>query len=87
MNVFEQFKRPQSDSFSSSRSSSSKDLKDLATRPIASNSRVRRDEKYMRDMYLAFVDNALTQKARVSLSLSRGISSSLTRKLGGERTL
>lgn len=34
-------------------------------RPIATNARVRRDEKYKRDMYLAFVDNALVQKAQV----------------------
>lgn len=37
----------------------------IAGRPIASNSRVRRDEKYRRDMYLAFVDNAISQKAQV----------------------
>ncbi|EJD01473.1 RNA polymerase I-specific transcription initiation factor RRN3 [Fomitiporia mediterranea MF3/22] len=64
MNVFEHFRKSPSESFSSSRSASLKDLKDLATRPIASNSRVRRDEKYRRDMYLAFIDNALNQKAR-----------------------
>ncbi|KZT24585.1 RNA polymerase I-specific transcription initiation factor RRN3 [Neolentinus lepideus HHB14362 ss-1] len=32
-------------------------------RPIASNSRVRQDEKYRKDMYLAFINNALQQKA------------------------
>ncbi|KAH8118691.1 RNA polymerase I-specific transcription initiation factor RRN3 [Phellopilus nigrolimitatus] len=47
-----------------SRSGSVNDLNGLAARPIASNARVRRDEKYRRDLYLAFVDNALTQKAQ-----------------------
>jgi RNA polymerase I-specific transcription initiation factor RRN3 len=38
----------------------------LVARPIATNSRVRQDEKYRKDMYLAFVNNALQQKANVS---------------------
>jgi RNA polymerase I-specific transcription initiation factor RRN3 len=37
----------------------------LASRPIATNSRVKQDEKYKKDMYLAFADNALQQKANV----------------------
>ncbi|KAF9006640.1 RNA polymerase I-specific transcription initiation factor RRN3 [Cyathus striatus] len=35
----------------------------LMRRPIASNSRVRQDEKVRKDMYLAFVNNALQQKS------------------------
>jgi len=38
----------------------------LVQRPIATNSRVKQDEKYRRDMYLAFVNNALQQKSNVS---------------------
>ncbi|GLB34084.1 putative RNA polymerase I-specific transcription initiation factor RRN3 [Lyophyllum shimeji] len=34
----------------------------LVRRPIATNSRVKQDEKYKKDMYLAFVHNALQQK-------------------------
>lgn len=37
----------------------------LITRPIATNSRVKQDEQYRKDMYLAFVNNALQQKANV----------------------
>lgn len=40
----------------------------LVRRPIASNSRVKQDEKYRKDMHLAFVNNALQQKAAVSVS-------------------
>ncbi|KAI0650499.1 RNA polymerase I-specific transcription initiation factor RRN3 [Trametes meyenii] len=32
-------------------------------RPIATNSRIKQDEQYRKDMYLAFVNNALQQKA------------------------
>jgi hypothetical protein len=39
----------------------------LKPRPIATNSRVKQDEKYRKDMYLAFVNNALQEKANVSL--------------------
>ncbi|KAL4259491.1 RRN3 family protein [Pleurotus pulmonarius] len=35
----------------------------LVRRPIATNSRVKQDEKYRKDMYLVFVNNALQQKA------------------------
>ncbi|KAJ7734001.1 RNA polymerase I-specific transcription initiation factor RRN3 [Mycena maculata] len=35
-------------------------------RPIATNSRVKQDEKYRKDMHLAFVNNALLQKANGS---------------------
>lgn len=38
----------------------------LIRRPIATNSRVKQDEKYRKDMHLAFVNNALLQKANVS---------------------
>lgn len=38
----------------------------LIRRPIATNSRVKQDEKYRKDMYLAFVHNALQQKTEVS---------------------
>ncbi|KAG6885615.1 hypothetical protein C0993_012362 [Termitomyces sp. T159_Od127] len=34
----------------------------LVRRPIATNSRVKQDEKYKKDMYLSFVNNALQQK-------------------------
>ncbi|KAF8524664.1 RNA polymerase I-specific transcription initiation factor RRN3 [Hysterangium stoloniferum] len=34
------------------------------TRPINTNSRVKQDEKYKKDMYLAFVNNALLQKLK-----------------------
>ena len=57
--VFEQFKKP-------TQSSTVKNLVSLPTRPIATNSRLKRDDKYKRDMYLAFVENALAQKAKVS---------------------
>lgn len=38
----------------------------LIRRPIATNSRVKQDEKYRKDMHLAFINNALLQKANVS---------------------
>jgi RNA polymerase I-specific transcription initiation factor RRN3 len=38
-----------------------------SARPIASNSRLRRDEKSRRDVYLAFINNALSEKAKVRL--------------------
>jgi RNA polymerase I-specific transcription initiation factor RRN3 len=38
----------------------------LIQRPIATNSRIKQDEKYRKDMYLAFVNNALQQKLNVS---------------------
>lgn len=40
------------------------------SRPIATNSRVKQDEKYRKDMYLAFVNNALQQKANVGPHVS-----------------
>ncbi|PFH51328.1 hypothetical protein AMATHDRAFT_59411 [Amanita thiersii Skay4041] len=36
---------------------------DTPERPIATNSRIKQDEKYRRDMYLAFVNNAVQQKS------------------------
>lgn len=38
---------------------------DTPKRPIATNWRVKQDEQLRRDMHLAFVDNALSQKAKV----------------------
>ena len=35
------------------------------SRPIATNSRIKQDEKYRKDIYLAFVNNALEQKTIV----------------------
>ncbi|KDQ64421.1 hypothetical protein JAAARDRAFT_28051 [Jaapia argillacea MUCL 33604] len=35
----------------------------LTSRPIATNSRIKQDEQYRKDMYLAFVNNALQQKS------------------------
>lgn len=40
----------------------------LVRRPIATNSRIKQDEKYRKDMYLVFVNNALQQKAGVRIS-------------------
>lgn len=39
-------------------------------RPIATNSRVKQDELFKRDMYLSFVSNALQQKTTVRACLS-----------------
>lgn len=39
-------------------------------RPIATNSRIKQDERLRKDMHLAFVNNALQQKALVRLVLS-----------------
>lgn len=69
-NVFDYFRKASNNSFSSSTSTTTKVSKESPARPIASNSRLRRDEKYRRDMYLAFIDNALTQKAKVCFSPS-----------------
>jgi len=37
----------------------------LVRRPIATNSRIKQNENYRKDMYLAFVNNALQQKLNV----------------------
>ncbi|ETW83701.1 hypothetical protein HETIRDRAFT_380901, partial [Heterobasidion irregulare TC 32-1] len=47
----------------SRKSSSASSPSLLASRPIATNSRIKQDEKLRKDMYLAFVNNALQQKA------------------------
>ncbi|KAI9434445.1 RNA polymerase I-specific transcription initiation factor RRN3 [Lactarius indigo] len=47
----------------SSSSSSSSVLLDGSSRPIATNSRIKKDERFRKDMHLAFVHNALQQKA------------------------
>ncbi|KAI9457001.1 RNA polymerase I-specific transcription initiation factor RRN3 [Lactarius psammicola] len=44
-------------------SSSSSILLDGSSRPIATNSRIKQDERFRKDMHLAFVHNALQQKA------------------------
>jgi RNA polymerase I-specific transcription initiation factor RRN3 len=36
-------------------------------RPIATNSRIKQDEQYRKDMYLAFINDALQKKLAVSL--------------------
>src|SRR4051794_8491562 len=46
-------------------STSSSETSLLIRRPIATNSRVKQDEIFKRDMYLSFVTNALQQKANV----------------------
>ena len=43
--------------------------KAVIRRPIATNSRVKQDELFKRDMYLSFVSNALQQKTNVRLFL------------------
>lgn len=71
-NGFEQFKQSSANSSRTNTSSGSKaEFKSLSastSRPIASNSRLRRDEKYQRGMFLAFIDGALSQKAKVRAS-------------------
>lgn len=78
-NVFDHFAKPGSSSTSTKSSvvvservvkngrvdGSGNGLAAYAARPIASNSRLRRDEKSRRDMYLAFINNALAEKAKV----------------------
>lgn len=49
----------------SRKSSSASSPSLLASRPIATNSRIKQDEKLRKDMYLAFVNNALQQKVMV----------------------
>lgn len=49
----------------SARRSSKSSTASQLSRPIATNSRVKQDEKYRKDIYLAFVNNALEQKANV----------------------
>lgn len=68
-------------SSSSSASASSSELKSVSNRPIATNSRVRKNERYGRNMYLAFIDNALVQKARVRVSMPRILKQVLIRSL------
>ncbi|GJJ07129.1 hypothetical protein Clacol_001329 [Clathrus columnatus] len=40
------------------------ELADLMDRKISTNSRIKKDEKYKKEMYLAYVNNALLQKTR-----------------------
>lgn len=46
------------------RDSSSSSNVSVPSRPIVTNSRVKHDEQYRKDMYLAFINNALQQKSR-----------------------
>ncbi|KAH8984254.1 RNA polymerase I-specific transcription initiation factor RRN3 [Lactarius akahatsu] len=48
---------------SKGRKRSSSVLLDGSSRPIATNSRIKQDERFRKDMHLAFVHNALQQKA------------------------
>lgn len=61
--------KPALDSFpkrpSGARKASSTSPAVLIRRPIATNSRIKQDEKYRKDMHLSFVNNALLQKANV----------------------
>ena len=86
-NVFEYFRKDSTSSLPTSTSLTSKVSKENVSRPIASNSRVRRDEKYKRDMYLAFIDNALTQKARVSYFIQSQNRRKIEHHSGCKRTL
>ncbi|RDB19882.1 RNA polymerase I-specific transcription initiation factor rrn3 [Hypsizygus marmoreus] len=54
--------KPPVDSFSKPSHKKSQSTSVLVSRPIATNSRVKQDEKYRKDMYLAFVNNALQLK-------------------------
>ncbi|KAJ7682435.1 RNA polymerase I-specific transcription initiation factor RRN3 [Mycena polygramma] len=56
--------RPALESFGKRPSKASPSPAVLIRRPIATNSRVKQDEKYRKDMHLAFVNNALLQKAK-----------------------
>ncbi|KAJ6466697.1 RNA polymerase I-specific transcription initiation factor RRN3 [Mycena vitilis] len=56
--------RPALESFGKRPSRASPSPAVLIRRPIATNSRVKQDEKYRKDMHLAFVNNALLQKAK-----------------------
>ncbi|KAI0700570.1 RNA polymerase I-specific transcription initiation factor RRN3 [Cytidiella melzeri] len=46
------------------RRDSTSSLSSLTSRPIATNSRIKEDEQYRKDMYLAFINNALQQKLK-----------------------
>ncbi len=67
--TFEKFKKQATggDSRSMAREGDVKSFSAYAARPMATNSRLRKDEKYKRDIYLAFIDNAFAQKAKVRL--------------------
>lgn len=67
--------KPNLDDFASSKQQSHKSsaaressASILVRRPFVTNSRVKQDEKSRKDMYLAFVNNALQEKANVSSS-------------------
>lgn len=46
----------------------------FTSRPIATNSRVKQDEQFKKDMFLAFVNNALLEKLNVSILSDQSIS-------------
>lgn len=45
----------------------------FTSRPIATNSRVKQDEQFKKDMFLAFVNNALLEKLNVSILSDQSI--------------
>jgi RNA polymerase I-specific transcription initiation factor RRN3 len=55
----------------------------LTPRPIATNSRIKNDEKFRKDMYLSFINNALQQNANVSRFLAIYYPSLIRRILQG----
>lgn len=58
---------PTKDSFKMPSQKPSTSTKAVIRRPIVTNSRVKQDEVFRRDMYLSFVSNALQQKINVRL--------------------
>ncbi len=54
----------------------------LIRRPIATNSRIRQDEMFKKDMYLSYVTNALQLKLTVSSILHASVHEIKTRSLG-----
>ena len=71
-------KRPKLQSSNSSPSTSD--------RRIATNSRIKQDEKYKMDMYLAFINDALQQKSSVGVILPSVLVSDLCLSLKGNPT-
>ncbi|KAG7447538.1 RNA polymerase I-specific transcription initiation factor RRN3 [Guyanagaster necrorhizus] len=57
-------KQPRKSSATTASSSSSSSSLLLVRRPIATNSRVKQDEKYRNEMYLSFITSALQEKAK-----------------------
>ncbi|KAH9174603.1 RNA polymerase I-specific transcription initiation factor RRN3 [Lactarius sanguifluus] len=61
--ILDRFAKRSDASSSKGRKRSSSVLLDGSSRPIATNSRIKQDERFRKDMHLAFVHNALQQKA------------------------